>query len=398
MSNNSNLKNNQLLEKLLLLIEKNDNYLKTVLDICENYIKNNDKTILSYSILTEIMEKYLNNQKINDFTKDQHLLHLFEDNFNLYVKQAKELLTKSNIAFSEGEKIDKLIVDGFSHLDNVQKRMDVYPFIINKLYTDYDFIPFLKGVLVTDPVSPNDHIIFYDFVKKYITNNENSSEDAISRKEKIRQELFDLLSENKQTEITVEKLNLFIALFIDMNRNKKDDDNKKENENEILEVENIEELKGLDKLWNIIFQIKDEKTLSVGISKIFQIYKNKNLDKLLEKMNNLIKDENATSETIDKCVIILKLIIVESEKNQIFRPKSHLSLIKNCLINLPLEMPEKQNKNNDDINKYLLSGNTNFNDLKIIISKLYNIPPMGVSFEFTEKYLKSLNKKEEKID
>ena len=398
MSNNSNLKNNQLLEKLLLLIEKNDNYLKTVLDICENYIKNNDKTILSYSILTEIMEKYLNNEKINDFTKDQHLLHLFEDNFNLYVKQAKELLTKSNIAFSEGEKIDKLIVDGFSHLDNVQKRMDVYPFIINKLYTDYDFIPFLKGVLVTDPVSPNDHIIFYDFVKKYITNNENSSEDAISRKEKIRQELFDLLSENKQTEITVEKLNLFIALFIDMNRNKKDGDNKKENENEILEVENIEELKGLDKLWNIIFQIKDEKTLSVGISKIFQIYKNKNLDKLLEKMNNLIKDENATSETVDKCVIILKLIIVESEKNQIFRPKSHLSLIKNCLINLPLEMPEKQNKNNDDINKYLLSGNTNFNDLKIIISKLYNIPPMGVSFEFTEKYLKSLNKKEEKID
>ena len=400
MSNNLNIKNNQILEKLLSLAEKNDIYLKKVLDICENYIKNNDKTILSYSILTEIMEKYLNNEKINDFTKDQHLLHLFEDNFNLYVKQTKELLSKNNISFSEGEKIDKFIVDGFSHLDNVQKRMDVYPFLINKLYTDYDFIPFLKGVLITDPVSPNDQLIFYDFVKKYITNNENTSEDAISRKEKIRQNLFDLLSENNQTEITVEKLNLFIALFIDMNKVKKDDDNNNENENEILEVENIEELKGLDKLWNIIFQIKDEKTLSVGISKIFQIYKNKNLDKLLEKCSNLIKEENATSETIDKCVMILKLIIVESEKNNLFRPKSHLSLIKSCLINLPLEIPEKQNVNNEDIDKHLLLGNTNLNELKILISKLYSIPPNGVLFEFKEKYSKFLNKNklDEKID
>ena len=400
MSNNSNIKNTQLLENLLSLIEKNDIYLKKVLDICENYIKNNDKTILSYSILTEIMEKYLNNEKINDFIKDQHLLHLFEDNFNLYVKQTKELLSKNNISFSEGEKIDKFIVDGFSHLDNIKKRMDVYPFLINKLYTDYDFIPFLKGVLITDPVSPNDQVIFYDFVKKYISNNENSSEDAISRKEKIRQQLFDILSENKEGEITIEKLNLFIALFIDMNKNKKDNDNNKENENELLEVENIEELKGLDRLWNIIFQIKDEKTLSVGISKIFEIYKNKNLDKLLEKCNNLIKEENATSETIDKCVIILKLIIVESEKNHLFRPKSHLSLIKSCLINLPLEIPEKQNQNNEDISKYLLLGNSNLNDLKILISKLYNLPPNGVSFEFKEKYLKFLNKNnlEEKLD
>ena len=301
MSNNSNIKDNQILGNLLSLIEKDDKYLKNVLDICENYIKNNDKTILSYSILTEIMEKYLNNEKINEFTKDQHLLHLFEDNFKLYVKQTKELLAKNNISFSEGEKIDKFIVDGFSHLDNVQKRMDVYPFLINKLYTDYDFIPFLKGVLIDNPVSPNDQLIYYDFVKKYISNNENTSEDAISRKEKIRQQLFDLLSENKEAEITVEKLNLFIALFIDMNK-VKNDDNKKEAETEMLEVENIEELKGLDRLWNIIFQIKDEKTLSVGISKIFEIYKNKNLDKLLEKCNNLIKEENATSETIDKCV------------------------------------------------------------------------------------------------
>ena len=75
-------------------------------------------------------------------------------------------------------------------------------------------------------------------------------------------------------------------------------------------------------------------------------------------------------------------------------------LIKSCLINLPLEIPEKKKNNNEDMDKFLLLGNTNLNELKIIISKLYNIPPIEVSFEFKEKYLKFLNKNKlnEKID
>ena len=406
MSENSNIKNNPLLEKLLLLVEKNDNYLGKVLDICENCIKNNDRTILSYSILYEIMDKYINesNEKINEFIKDKHLLNLFEDNFHLYIKQIKELLTKNNITFSDGEIIDKYIFDGFSHLDNAQKRMEVYPFLINKLYTDYDFIPFLKEVLITNSVSPNDQLIFYDFVKKYIANNENPDDDA--RKEKIRQEIFEILSENKQTDITLEQLKLFIALFFDMNKEKiklkdinKYEESNKEIEYEIIEVNNIDELIGLDKLWNIIFQIKGEKILSVGIKMIFQIYKNKNIEKLLEKISNQIKEENATSETIDKCITILKLIIVESEKNCLFKPKSHLALIKNCLINLPLDLPGKRTIDNEDTEKYLLMGNTTFNDLKILISKLYNISPLIISFEYSKDYMKLLKKsKEKKID
>ena len=406
MSENSNIKNNPILEELLKLVEKNDNYLGKVLDICENCIKNNDRTILSYSILTEIMDKYINesNEKIGEFIKDRHLLNLFEDNFHLYVKQAKELLTKNNITFSDGEIIDKYIFDGFSHLDNAQKRIEVYPFLINKLYTDYDFIPFLKEVLITNSVSPNDQLIFYDFVKQYIANNENPDDDA--RKEKIRQELFEILSENKQTDITLEQLKLFIALFFDMNKEKiklkdinKYEESNKEIEYEIIEVNNIDELIGLDKLWNIIFQIKEEKILSVAINIIYQIYKSKNIEKLLEKISNLIKEESATSETIDKCITILRLTIVESEKNCLFKPKSHLALIKNCLINLPLDLEGKHTVDNDDTEKFLLTGNTNFNDLKILISKLYNISPLIISFEYSKNYLKLLKKdKKKKID
>ena len=102
---------------------------------------------------------------------------------------------------------------------------------------------------------------------------------------------------------------------------------------------------------------------------------------------------------MDKCITILKLIIVESEKSCLFKPKSHLALIKNCLINLPLDLPGKRTIDNDDTEKYLLMGNTTFNDLKILISKLYNISPLKISFEYSKDYMKLLKKsKEKKID
>ena len=84
------------------------------------------------------------------------------------------------------------------------------------------------------------------------------------------------------------------------------------------------------------------------------------------------------------------LIIVESEKKCLFRPKSHLSLLKKCLIHLPLEIKEKKDVNNDDINKYLLLGNTTINDLKLLLSRLYSLPTQLLSFAYTDKYLQFL--------
>ena len=37
-------------------------------------------------------------------------------------------------------------------------------------------------------------------------------------------------------------------------------------------------------------------------------------------------------------------------------------------------------------------GNTTINELKIIVSKIYNIPPQTVSVDFSKKYLKYLKK------
>ena len=59
----------------------------------------------------------------------------------------------------------------------------------------------------------------------------------------------------------------------------------------------------------------------------------------------------------------MKLIIIGSEKNILFSPKSHLSLIKNCLIHLPIEITtdKSEKKSNEDKDKFTLLGNTNYN-------------------------------------
>ena len=393
---NSKIKNNSILDKLLIIVNRDDKYLEKVLEICENCLKNNENAILTYSILYEIMEKIPleSSEPIKKLIKDNHLLNLFEDNFKLYINQAKEILKKNNIPNSDGKIIDKYIINGFTHLENIEKRMEIFPYLINLIYKDYDFLPFLKEVLITNAVSPNDQSIFYDFVKNYISNNDiiNGIDISNNQKEKIKQELFEVIPEDNNSEITLEKLKLFVELFFDINKDKiKLNENDEDNEfgYEIIDIENFDELKGLDKLWNIIFKIKEEKILSVAINIIFHIYKNKYLDKLLDKCKNLIIDENTETKIIDKCIKLLKLIIIESEKNIFFKQKSHLLLLKNCLINLPIEINQR-NLNDDDVKKYLLMGNTTLNELKIIVSKIFDLPPKNISFSLREEYINKL--------
>ena len=46
--------------------------------------------------------------------------------------------------------------------------MEIYADLIDGLYKDYDFLPFLKEVLINNAVSPNDQSKFYIFVKLYV--------------------------------------------------------------------------------------------------------------------------------------------------------------------------------------------------------------------------------------
>ena len=396
--NDINLNNpNAILEKLLILLDRDDKYIEKVLSICENCLINNNKALLSYSILFQIIKKYsekddegnliCTKDPINNFIINDHLLNLFKDNFYKYISIAKETITKENYT----EDIDKLIIDNFTHLQNIKKRMECFLLLINNFYTEFDFLPFAQDVLIDKAVSPNDQLIFYDFVKDYISNNEDSVNQE--KKTKLREQLFKIFTEKNQANITLSQFELFIAIFFDMNHGKINYEYKKEENNyEIESVENLDDIIGLAKLWTLTFQIKNDNILSHAINIIFQIYKKSNIKKLLEKCYTLIKVENSSIEIIDKCIKLLNLIIIESEKNVLFKPKSHLSLLKNCLINLPLEMHIRKRKDDSEEPSLqnLLYGNLNINDLKILLCKKYHVPIKSINISLNKDYLNKL--------
>ena len=276
---------------------------------------------------------------MTEFTKDNHLINLLENNLKIYLAKAKEIFEQNKISPIEGDKISKFIIDNFTHEDNIKKRLEILPYLINEYYPDYEFLPFLKNILVVNPIGANDQLLFYDFIKKFISEKKYTDKISEKNKNKLREEIFELISKEEKSEINLEQLKLFITIFLEMNKDKIIFE--ENTENEIKEVIDINELKGLDTFWDIIFKINDEKILSFGINIIYQIYKEDNIEKLFEKCNNFIKGENIDDKLIDKYITLMKLILIESEKNILFMPKSHLSLLKNCLINLPFEIKGK---------------------------------------------------------
>ena len=138
----------KILDKIMIISFIDDKYLKKILSICQNGIEKN---------------KNCPNEVITEFTKDNHIINLFENNFKIYLAKVKEILEKNKIPFTEGETISKFIIDDFPHKDNIQRRLEMLPLLITE-YPDYDFLPFLKNVLVINPVGSNDQLIFYDFI------------------------------------------------------------------------------------------------------------------------------------------------------------------------------------------------------------------------------------------
>ena len=406
-STTTKIKGSPILDKLLSLAQKDDIYLKKILEICENCIKKNEKAILSYSILFEVMDKINRetNECLQNLIKDEYLLHLFEDNFKLYNEQAKEMMEKNNIPLTDAKSRDKFIVNGFSHAENVNTRIETLGNLAKYIYKDIDFIPFLKEVLITKSVSPNDKLIFYQFAKSFIKSDNTNGEEGGKDNEKVTQKLFELISENDENDVTIEEMNLFVSLFLEMNKDKIsyeekenfNDDNNSDNikvktyKIKIESLEKIEDLNGLDKFWDMILKIKSENVLSQAINVLFKIYEANFLPNLLEKCKQLMLGENSNIQIFEKCIKLLKLIIIESEKNFFIRPKSHLSLLKNCLINLYVDL---KNRNiplsSSESEKIIMTGNTTMNELKIIVGKLCEICPKGIEISISDEYLEKI--------
>ena len=277
--------------------------------------------------------------------------------------------------------------------------------IISVLYPKLDFFELLKEICINDPVFETDKLIFYDFMKKYISENNSIGESNESKEHKIaiQTQLFNMLTKENKTEMTSTQFNLYLEIFLNINRAKElliyD---KNANDEYAITINNnvsIDTIYGIDELWELLFNLNKEYLSQKLINIIFSLYKNKEeIQKLLDKCVNIIEDiENITYNKLEKCINILKFIILESEKKGFIEIKSHFGLLKDCIINIPLEfkknrktdiyttftLTESNRKNNKE--KELLFGNMTLMELKHVLIEKHNLDKNNMTISLSSK-------------
>ena len=361
-------------------------------------------------------KKWKNEQKMEKWKKlidNDKLLNLYKDNFLLYKKIAKE-------SIKEGQKENNLIIDKYTHAENMKNRVLFLIQIIPILYPNFDFFELLKEICLHEPVFQSDKLFLYDFMKKYIsesnTNSNSNSEIKTSKEQKISIEtqLFNMLTKENKTEMTLSQYNLFIEIFLDINCTK---DlliyNKTSNDQYDININynvNIEDIFGIDKLWDLLFELNKEELIQKLINIIYNIYQNKDeIQKLLDKCVKIVKDiENITYNKLEKCINILKYIILNSEKEGYIKIKSHSNLLKDYLISIPLEL-KKNKKNNNDLtiifsshhanenkknkSKGIFFGNTSLIEIQRIFAEKNNLEEKNIHINFSYKENNSLKNK-----
>ena len=370
--------NNPVFEKLTELMRNDENYIIKALEICQQSMKENKYTLICNSLILALIDKFVvidpnknppfhcMKDSLTDFLIDEHLLKIFEDNLSDYIKIAKEKSKSQHLINPE-----QLIIDGENHGKNIDGRLVFLLKLVDKVYPNYDFIMKIKEILLDNSVFIEDKKNFYLFCENYcFPKNENNINET---KNNAKIKLFKIFTEKEQTEMNYNEFRLFIKVFIYLNHSALElniNKNYEDEEYEIKKRENIkdDEIKGVESLWKILFEVKEENVINKLINIIYQIVQDKttiinNIVKIIEKEDNL--------EKIQKCYNLLKLFLIESEKNKIIDIKSHYSLLKNYIIRFPLELKNEQNNQNVI---ELFYDNTSLNEIKEVLMKKYNIP------------------------
>ena len=362
--NNYKIDHNLCFKKLCELMKKDEIYIKKVLDICENNLKNNKHSLICYEMMKFLINNYIKENPnenlpylceikcLNDFLKEEHLIKIFEENFTNYINFARKKFSSKNLI-----DIDRIIIDGFSHYENINERLN-FLILSNKIYPNYNFLPKIKELLLDNPSASSDKNLLYNFIINFL-----SLENKNKIKNEIREYLFEISKKIDQTKMTFVQFKVLFELFLSLNSSKLK--YKIINKNEEYEV-NIESndlsenIYGIDFLWKIIFQAEEEKIIKKLVNILYQIIPDEEILENLEK-----------EEANEKKYMLLKLFLIESEKNNIIDFKSHYSLLKNCIIKFPLEIKGESNKEN--ICEFFFD-NTSLNDIKEKLSKKYKIP------------------------
>ena len=399
----SSINDNPISEKLLSLIDNNEGCLIKLLEMCETDLKNNNSSLIVFAILELLIKKYVisfagfnidyacQKEPLKNFLDDEHLLNLFKNNCYNYLNKIKILSSNSNT------EIDNIIVDGFTHKINMEKRLIFLNTLITEIYPSFDFLPFLKEILIDKAVSHNDRKLFYEVLKEFISSNNNSGNEKLKEsKKKVKTQIFDLFvqADDTMAGMTLPQFELFLTIFFEINNNKLIYNNA-QNTIHVLE-KNLENLEGLDKLWTLIFKIKDENVLNKAISIMFQIYQSQNsINGLLEKCVVMIKKDDSDFESIIKSIMLIKKIIIKSEKNNVVNIKSHNNLLKDCVINLPLVNKDDKTitglNDTNNINE-LFYGNTTIDELKEALVKKFFVPLECIEIHLSKDFINQFKK------
>ena len=136
--------------------------------------------------------------------------------------------------------------------------------------------------------------------------------------------------------------------------------------------------------WNILFKTDDEKIIKIIMNIFLQILQDEKLIiyRINDQLNELDYEDENDVKIIKKCYEILKIFFVESEKNLTIKIKTHYSLLKDCIIRLPLEI-ENEEKKFDFSKIECFYGNSSLNEVKEILVKKY-----GINIEYIDTYIK----------
>ena len=407
--------------KILNLISKGEKICQIIFGICENNLKSNSNSLTIFFLLEKIIEKYKNhiiinsdnndnnlininedfiNKEIHKLIDNDKLLNLFKEDFLLYKKKAKESLKE------EKGKMKNIKIDFYTHEENMKNRINFLIKTIQVLYPNFEILEPLKEICFHEPVFQSDKLFFYDCMKKFISE-KNFDKYSKEKKIAIETQLFNMLKEENKTEMTLSQYNLYIEIFLDINRTKEILTFSKNPNDEYLIIindnKNIEDIFGIEKLWDLLFQLNKEEIIQKIIKFIYDLYQNKKeIQKLLDKCVNIIKDvDNINYNKLEKCIKVLKFIILDSEKKGYVQIKPHFYLLKDCIISIPLELKKVKRNNPNNMQtvlnlsrsmntmKYfhvdLLFGNTTFMELKQIIAENNNIEEKKISVNFITK-------------
>ena len=377
-------------EKLLKLMNNDENYFIQVLELCEEQIKQNRHTLICYSLISELFNNFIifkPNQEppyqclkdsLNKYLKDEHLIKIFEDNFTNYFDKVKERFKSPNI-----NTIEQIFIDGANHTNNVNGRLDFLNSILTRIYPKFDFIFKLKELLLDNPVDKEDKKYFYNFIDNYCFPRDEKKNVKNETRDQAKIKLFTIFAEKDQTEMSYSEFKLFIKTFLYLNKDQLDYqiiqkvDDEFDYDIKLKENINYDEIKEMNILWKMVFEVKDEMVLNKLINVIYQMVQDKSI--IIQNIVN-INEEDQTAEKYVQCYKLLKIFFIESEKNVLIDIKSHNSLLKNSIIRLPLEFSNEflDNKNITE----LFYDNASLNEVKEALMKKYKIP-----MEYIEIYV-----------